>query len=79
MAIILHSIIDYEPLKIIKVYEGTYFEYDMSKACLYGTNYNNFFVELRNVTVPKIHVTLLKTITWSKKQEKEARMGVFLF
>jgi hypothetical protein len=29
--------------------------------------------------VPKIHVTLLKTITWSKKQEKEARMGVFLF
>jgi len=29
---ILHSIIDYEPLKILKVYEGTRFKHVMSKA-----------------------------------------------
>jgi hypothetical protein len=58
MAIILHSIIDYEPLKVFRVYEGTCFEYVMFKACLYATNYNKVFVELRNVIVQKIHVTL---------------------
>jgi len=51
MAIILHSIIDYEPLKVNKVYEGTCFEHVMSKACLYVINYNKKFVELRNVFV----------------------------
>jgi hypothetical protein len=29
---VLHSIIDYEPLKILKVYEGTCFRHVMSKA-----------------------------------------------
>jgi hypothetical protein len=33
MVVVLHSIIDCEPLKILKVYEGTYFEHVMSKAC----------------------------------------------
>ncbi len=32
MVAILYSIIDYEPLKILKVYEGTYFKHVMSKA-----------------------------------------------
>ncbi len=34
MAIVLHSIIDYEPLKILKVYKGTCFGHVMSKASL---------------------------------------------
>ncbi len=33
MATTMHSIIDYEPLKIFKVYEGTCFGHLMSKAC----------------------------------------------
>jgi hypothetical protein len=32
MRVVLHSIIDYEPLKILKVYEGTCFRHVMSKA-----------------------------------------------
>jgi hypothetical protein len=33
MVTIMHSIIDYEPLKILKVYEGTSSGHVMSKAC----------------------------------------------
>jgi hypothetical protein len=33
MATTLHSIIDCEPLKILRVYEGTCFRHVMSKAC----------------------------------------------
>lgn len=58
MVIILHFVIDCEPLKIIKVYEATCFEHVMSKACLYVTNYNKVFVRLKNVIVQKNHVTL---------------------
>jgi hypothetical protein len=32
MVVVLHSIIDYEPLKILKVYEGTCFRHVMFKA-----------------------------------------------
>jgi len=38
MAIALHSIIDCEPLKILRVYEGTCFEHVMSNAYRYITN-----------------------------------------
>ncbi len=38
MAIALHSIIDCEPLKILRVYEGTCFEHVMSEAYRYITN-----------------------------------------
>jgi hypothetical protein len=44
---IIHSIIDCEPLKIFKVYEGTCFGHVMSKA----TNDEFPFVGLRNVNV----------------------------
>jgi hypothetical protein len=33
MAIILQSIIDYEPLKLFMVYENTYFGHVMFKVC----------------------------------------------
>jgi hypothetical protein len=48
MVVVLHSIIDYEPLRILKVYEGTCFGHVMSKACQYATN-DEFF----NVGVKK--------------------------
>jgi hypothetical protein len=38
MVVALHSIIDCEPLKIIKVYEGTCFGHLMSKAYQYIAN-----------------------------------------
>jgi hypothetical protein len=38
MAIALCFIIDYEPLKLIKVYEGTCFEHAMYKIYKYATN-----------------------------------------
>ncbi len=51
MATTMHSIIDYEPLKILKVYEGTWFGHVMSKACQYATIDDKVFVGLRNVNV----------------------------
>ncbi len=53
MLAILHSLIDYEPLKILRVYEGTYFGHVMSKACQCATNDDNIFVGLRSVNVKK--------------------------
>jgi len=47
----LHSIIDYEPLKICMVYEGTCFGYVIFKACWYATNDDKNFVGLKNVSV----------------------------
>ncbi len=64
---ILHSIIDYEPLKILKVYEGTCFRHAMSKAYQYATNDNKIYVGLEHVNVKNAEVGLQKTITWTKK------------
>jgi RPA family protein len=70
MAITLHSIIDYEPLNILKVYEGTCFVHVMSKACQYVTNDEKVFVWLRNISVKKTQSGLQKTISWTKKSRK---------
>jgi hypothetical protein len=43
IAPILHSIIDYEHLKILKVYKSTCFGHVMSKACQYVKN-DEFFL-----------------------------------
>jgi hypothetical protein len=51
MVATMHSIINYEPLKILNVYEGTCFGHVMSKACQYMTNDNKVLVGLRNVSV----------------------------
>jgi len=70
MAMILHSIINYEPLKILKVYKGTCLGHVMSKACPYATNDEIFYVGLKNVNVNKTQISLQKTITWTKRFEK---------
>jgi hypothetical protein len=51
---ILHSIINCEPLKIHRVYEGTCFGHVMSKAYQYATNDEFSFVGLRNVNVKEL-------------------------
>jgi hypothetical protein len=70
MAPIIHSIIDYEPLKIFKVYKSTCFGMwcprlvNMQKMMIF------FLVRLRNVNVKKTHNGLEKTITCTKKFRK---------
>jgi hypothetical protein len=44
MATTLHSIINYGPLKILKVYIYVCFEHVMSKACQYATNDDKIFI-----------------------------------
>jgi hypothetical protein len=51
MVTTMHSIIDYEPLKILRVYEGTYFGHVMSKGCQYATNDHKISIGLKNVNV----------------------------
>jgi hypothetical protein len=50
----LHSIIDYEPLNIYRVYEGTCSGHVISKACRYATNDDKVFVRLKNVSVKEV-------------------------
>ncbi len=66
MATTLHSIINYEPLKIRRVYEGTWFGHMASKAYQYATNDEKKFDVLRNVNVKETQSGLQKTITWTK-------------
>jgi hypothetical protein len=55
MVATLHSIIDYEPLKICRVYEGTCFGHVISKAYWYATNDDKIFVGLKNVSVKEAY------------------------
>lgn len=70
MAIALHSIINCEILKILRVYGSTWFGHVTSKACQYATNDEKKFVVLRNVNVKETQNGLQKTITWTKKLGK---------
>jgi hypothetical protein len=67
MATTLHSIIDCEPMKFFRVYEGTCFGHVMSSACEYVTNDDKVFVGLEHVSVKDAQTSLLKTITSTKK------------
>ncbi len=68
MAIAFHSIIDYEPLNIHKVYEVTCFGHVMSK---YAINDEKVYVGLINVSVKKVQSNLQKTISWTKRSGKK--------
>ncbi len=59
----LHFIIDCEPLKSFRVYEGTWFGHVMSKACQFDTNENKVSTRLQHVNVKDARVGLHKTIT----------------
>jgi hypothetical protein len=71
MASTLCSIIDYQPLRLLKVYEGTCFGHVMSKACQYATYDNKVSKGLVQMSVKDVRVALQKMITlWTKKSEK---------
>jgi hypothetical protein len=47
----LHSIIDYELLNLLYVYEGTCFGHVLFKTCQYSTNDDKVSMELKQVNV----------------------------
>ncbi len=51
MVAILQSIVDYEPLKLLMVFEGTCFGHVMFKMCQYATNDDKVFIGLKSVNV----------------------------
>jgi hypothetical protein len=54
MTISLQFIIDYEPLKPLWVYEGTYFGHVMSKTCQFATNDDKVYVCLNLANVKNV-------------------------
>jgi len=70
MAVALQSIVDYEPLKLLKVYEGTCFRHVMFKVCQYVTNDDKISIGLKSVNVKDARAGLQKIITWTKKFRK---------
>jgi hypothetical protein len=58
MAIVLYSIVDYKPLNLLRVYEGTCFGHIMSKACQYATNDDKILAGLKSVNVKYAHPSL---------------------
>ncbi len=67
MVATLQSIIDYEPLKLLMVYESTYFGQVMFKVCQCATNDDKVFIGLKSVNVKDAQVGLQEKITWTKK------------
>jgi hypothetical protein len=66
----LHLIINCEPLTLIKVFEGTCFGNEMSKAWQYVINDDKVSKGLMQISVKDAQVVLQKTITWTKKSMK---------
>jgi hypothetical protein len=58
MAVVLLSVVDCEPLKLLKVYEGICLAHVMSKACQHATNDDKILTRLRSVNVKGAHVGL---------------------
>jgi hypothetical protein len=56
MVITLQSIIDYEPLKMLWVYEGTYFGHVMPKVGQHTTNDDKVFVGQTLVSVKMLRL-----------------------
>jgi len=79
MVATMHSVINYEPLKILRVYEGTCFAHLMSKAYQYATKNDKIYVGLRNVSERNSEWVTENYYMDLKVQEREAKMGTSLF
>jgi hypothetical protein len=75
MAITLQSIIDYEPLKLLMVYEGTCFGHIMFKVCQYVTNDDKVFIGLKSVSVKDAQVGCRKNLPRLKFLGKGDKSG----
>jgi hypothetical protein len=58
MATTLRSIIDYEPFKLLRVYEGTCFQHLMYKTCQYVMNDDKVSEGLSLVSVKDVQISL---------------------
>jgi hypothetical protein len=58
MVVTLRLIVDFEPLKLLKVYEGICFGHIMLKACYYAINDDKISTRLISVNVKDAHVGL---------------------
>jgi hypothetical protein len=74
MATTLHFIVDYEPLKSLRVYEGTWFRHVMFKAYQSNTNDNKVFVGLQHVSVKDAQLGLQKN-HYLNQEIKERAVG----
>jgi len=72
MVTILRSIIEYEPLKLFRIYEGICFGHLMFKMCLYATNDDKVSTSLTLVN-PNIYIYMDE-----KLKEKERKVGIGL-
>jgi hypothetical protein len=70
MVITLRSIIEYEPLKLLRIYEGICFGHVMFKMCLYATNDDKVSTSFTLVNA-KIYIYMDK-----KLKEKERKVGI---
>ncbi len=68
MATTIHFIINYEPLKILKVYQGTCFGYVIFKTCWYAIYNDKVFVKFQYVNVKDAIDGLLKTLSGPENQ-----------
>ncbi len=70
-------LVDHDPLKLIKVYECTWFGHVLlSKTCQYVINDKNIFNVLLQVSVKDAQSILQKTITWTNKYGKKLALNV---
>jgi hypothetical protein len=67
MAPTLCSIIDYEPINLPWVYEGTCFGPMFFFKCQYAMNDDKVSMDFRQVNVKNAQVGLQNTISWKKK------------
>jgi len=67
MATTLQSMIDCEPFKLLRVYEGISLQHVMSKTCQYVTNDDKVSMGLSLVSVKNVQTSLQKRIIWTKK------------
>jgi hypothetical protein len=70
MATTLRSIIEYEPLKLLRVHEGICFQHVMFKVCMYATNDDKVFTTLTLVNAQKKFKLVCNIYIWTKKSRK---------
>jgi hypothetical protein len=77
MVTIVWSIIEYEPLKLLQVYEGICFGHVMVKMCLHATNDDKVSTSLTLVNAQnKFKLICKKKLYGQKNKEKERKVGI---
>jgi hypothetical protein len=73
MATTLQSIIEYEPLKLLQVYEGICVGHVIFKVCLYATNDDKVSTSLTLVNAQKKFKLVCKKILYGQKNQRKGK------